>query len=116
MGFAWTTALSSEFAGLTTFEHWPIRTAEWIGSFDPLTATYSDINYDNIEHALKVIRKVVDRYSGHPAVLGLEPLNEPWQCKFGQTNLFQRPITQTHSFLWQTLPLRSSNAFIGKDT
>lgn len=71
--------MSSEFAGLTTFEHWPIRTAKWIGEFDPMTATYSSINEENIKHALKVIEAVVKKYAGHPAVLGLEPVNEPWQ-------------------------------------
>ena len=72
-------AVSSEFAGLTTFEHWPIRTAKWMGEFDPTSATYSSINEENIKHALKVIEQVVKRYAGHPAVLGLEPVNEPWQ-------------------------------------
>jgi glucan 1,3-beta-glucosidase len=71
--------VSSEFAGLTTFEHWPIRTAEWIGTFDPTTGTYTSINQENIQHALKVVEEVVKRYAGHPAVLGIEPVNEPWQ-------------------------------------
>lgn len=78
MGFEWTTSLSSEFAGLTTFEHWPIRSAAWVGTFDPKNANYSSINYENIDHALAVIDKVVKTYYGHPAILGLEPLNEPW--------------------------------------
>ena len=92
MGFAWTSALSSEFAGLTTFEHWPIRTAEWIGTFDPTTATYADTNYANMEHALQVIQAVVDRYAGHPAVLGIEPINEPWQYT---------PINVLKRFYWE---------------
>ena len=79
MGFSWTSSLNSEFGGLTTFQHWPIRTANWMGTFNPKTAQYDDINYDNIQHALNVIQAVVDRYAGHPALLGLEPLNEPWQ-------------------------------------
>ena len=83
--------VSSEFAGLTTFEHWPVRTAEWIGEFDPKTATYSSINEDNIKHALNVIEAVVKRYSGHPAVLGLEPVNEPWQYT---------PIERLKRFYW----------------
>ena len=57
----------------------PIRSARWIGEFDPETASYPEINHDNIQHALDVISLIVDRYSGHPAVLGLEPVNEPWQ-------------------------------------
>ena len=79
LGFKWTSALSSEFADQLTFEHWPIRDARWIGTFDQETAKYTSINYDNIKHGLKVIEKIVGLYSGHPAVLGLEPVNEPWQ-------------------------------------
>ena len=59
LGFAWTTALSSEYVHDTTFEHWPIRTAEWVGTFDPLTASYTSINYTNIQHSLQVIREIV---------------------------------------------------------
>lgn len=84
--------VSSEFAGLTTFEHWPVRTAKWMGEFDPKTASYSSINYDNIQHALNVIQAIVDRYSGHPAVLGLEPVNEPWQYT---------PIDALKRFYWE---------------
>lgn len=79
LGFAWTSALSSEFAQQLTFEHWPVRDARWVGTFDPATAEYTSINYENIQHGLKVIAKIVELYSGHPAVLGLEPVNEPWQ-------------------------------------
>jgi glucan 1,3-beta-glucosidase len=92
MGFEWTSALSSEFAGLTTFEHWPIRSANWIGTFDTDTATYSSINYENIQHSLDVIAKVVQRYATHPAVLGIEPLNEPWQYT---------PIAELKRFYWE---------------
>jgi glucan 1,3-beta-glucosidase len=79
MGFQWTSPLSAEFAGFTTFQHWPIRSARWIGDFDPISGTYTNINYANIQHGLNVIQAIVDRYGRHPAVLGLEPLNEPWQ-------------------------------------
>lgn len=79
LGFRWTSALNSEFSHQLTFEHWPIRDARWVGTFDPETAQYSSINYENIRHGLKVVQKIVDLYAGHPAVLGLEPVNEPWQ-------------------------------------
>lgn len=101
IGFQWTSELSSEFAGLTTFEHWPIRTANWIGTFDPKTATYTDINYANIDHALQVIREVVERYGGHPAVLGLTPLNEPWQYT---------PINTLKRFYWEGYLIVKSKA------
>lgn len=79
MGFKWTTAIKNEFTTDHTFEHWPIRDAKWIGDFDQETATYSSINHENIQHALDVIQLIVDRYKFHPAVQGLEPVNEPWQ-------------------------------------
>jgi glucan 1,3-beta-glucosidase len=92
MGFKWTTALNSEFAGDVSFEHWPIRSARWMGEFDPETAGYPKINRENIQHALDVVTSIVDRYGGHPAVLGLEPVNEPWQYT---------PIEELKKFYWE---------------
>ena len=54
-GFQWTSALNTVPAGDVTFERWPIQYAGWIGTFDPITATYTDINHDNIQHALDVL-------------------------------------------------------------
>lgn len=62
-----------------------------MGTFDPFSATYQDINYDNIQHAVDVIETIVLRYKNHPAVLGLEPVNEPWQYT---------PIEQLKQFYW----------------
>jgi glucan 1,3-beta-glucosidase len=70
----------------------PIRSARWIGDFDPKTATYSNIKHDNIQHALDVIEAIAERYAGHPAVLGIEPLNEPWQYT---------PIKLLKRFYWE---------------
>ena len=122
MGFKWTTAIKNEFTTDITFEHWPIRDAKWVGTFDQETATYSSINYDNIQHALDVIQIIVDTYKVHPAVhgtlnikihmyiiyilyyhflalsksyfsyLGLEPVNEPWQYT---------PIDVLKKFYWE---------------
>ena len=78
LGFEWTSALSREFVDQLTFQHWPIRDARWMGHFDHVTATYPSINFDNIQHSLDVIAAIADRYAGHPAIVGLEPLNEPW--------------------------------------
>ena len=72
LGFQWTTALNSEYVQEQTFEHWPIRDARWIGTFDPDTAEYSSINYENIQHGLDVIEAIVQRYKTHPAVQALE--------------------------------------------
>jgi len=92
MGFQWTTALNSEYVQEQTFEHWPIRDARWIGTFDHETASYSSINYENIQHALDVIELIVDRYRSHPAVQGIEPVNEPWAYT---------PIEVLKSFYWE---------------
>ena len=77
VGFRWTSALNRDFANQLSFEHWPIRSAAWVGDFDPETISYKSVNKANIQHGLDVIEKIVERYSGHPAVLGLEPVNEP---------------------------------------
>jgi len=90
-GFQWTTKLNTEPAGIVAFEHWPIRTAEWMGKFDLETIDYPEINHDNIKHSLEVIEKIVTTYAGHPAVLGLEPINEPWEYT---------PIKELKQFYW----------------
>jgi len=92
MGFKWTTAINAEYVDQLSFEHWPLRTAKWMGEFDQDTATYSSISHENIKHSLEVIQEIVDAYSGHPAVLGLEPVNEPWQYT---------PIEELKSFYWE---------------
>lgn len=92
MGFKWTTALNAEYVDQVSFEHWPIRTARWMGDFDQETASYTSINRGNIQHALDVIQEIVDRYGGHPAVLGLEPVNEPWQYT---------PLDELKKFYWE---------------
>jgi len=92
VGFEWTSALNTYPAGLTTFEHWPIRSANWIGTFDAESISYSSINHANIQHALDVIQTIVDMYGGHPAVLGLEPVNEPWQYT---------PLEELKRFYWE---------------
>ena len=47
---------------MVTFAHWPIRSAEWVGTFNAETGEYTSINTDNIEHTLDVVQKIVDRY------------------------------------------------------
>lgn len=79
LGFQWTSGLNKYPRDLTTFQHWPIREANWIGDFDPVALEYTSVNRANIEHSLRVIETIVEMYSGHPAVLGIEPVNEPWE-------------------------------------
>ena len=63
-----------------------------MGTFDHTNATYSDINYENIQHALDTIEVIVDMYKDNPAVLGLEPVNEPWQYT---------PLDILKNFYWE---------------
>ena len=91
LGFQWTSGLSTYPRDLTTFQHWPIRAANWIGDFDAQNINYTTINHDNINHSLRVIQKIVDRYHDHPAVLGIEPINEPWELT---------PLKPLKKFYW----------------
>ena len=86
------TTVSAEYVDQISFQHWPIRDARWLGYFDQSTASYPSINYENVQHSLAVIQDIVDRYAGHPAVLGLEPVNEPWQYT---------PIEVLKRFYWE---------------
>jgi glucan 1,3-beta-glucosidase len=79
MNVEWTTFSSTKVAGTATFVHWPYRSASWMGSFDPKTATYFEKNEDNIQHTLDTIQNIVDMYANESVVMGLEPVNEPWQ-------------------------------------
>ena len=76
---AWTSVSAQDTDDITTFEHWPIRAAHWVGRFNRKTNTYPNIDHANIDHLLLVIKKIVERYHDHPAMWGLEALNEPWQ-------------------------------------
>mmetsp|Transcript_20637 Transcript_20637/g.30691 ORF Transcript_20637/g.30691 Transcript_20637/m.30691 type:complete len:759 (-) Transcript_20637:123-2399(-) len=88
----WTSAFSKWPEGETaTFLHWPIRTAEWLGKFNFSSFSYPTINQANIDHALTAVTNLVDRYKNHPAVLGLEPINEPWEFT---------PIDVLKKFYW----------------
>jgi len=91
MGLEWTSKLNIEPAGLVTFEHWGIRTAKWVGTFDSHNINYTSINYDNLNHSLEVITEIARSYGGHPAVLGLQPVNEPWE---------KTPIDVLKKFYW----------------
>lgn len=77
----WTQVTSqADDGGITTFEHWPIRSAEWAGKFELSSWSYSSINETNINSTLAVVQTIVSMFKDHPAIWGLEPLNEPWQA------------------------------------
>ncbi|CAK4629010.1 unnamed protein product [Aphanomyces euteiches] len=89
----WTSLASTQPVGTTTFEHWPIRYAEWAGTFDPVSHKYSSINYTNLNQSLEAVSRIVKRYASHPAVLGLQPVNEPWELT---------PIDVLKNFYWES--------------
>jgi glucan 1,3-beta-glucosidase len=88
----WTSGENPELVGAVTFEHWSIRDAGWIGTFDSSTLGYTSINTENLNMTLRVIRAIAERYKDSPAVMGLEPVNEPWQYT---------PIDVLKRFYWE---------------
>ncbi|KAE8972874.1 hypothetical protein PR003_g26677 [Phytophthora rubi] len=89
----WTSIASTRPIGTTTFEHWPVRSAGWAGEFDPATNTYKSINYEHLNHSLATVAAIVDRYADHPAIIGLEPVNEPWELT---------PIDLLKDYYWKS--------------
>lgn len=89
----WTSIASTQPVGTTTFEHWPIRQAEWAGTFDNEHHNYSSINYSNLNQSLRCVEEIVKRYANHPAILGLQPVNEPWELT---------PIKVLKDFYWKS--------------
>jgi glucan 1,3-beta-glucosidase len=89
----WTSIASTKPVGTTTFEHWPIRTAEWAGTFDPVNLNYSSINYANLNQSLTAVTEIITRYANHPAFLGLQPVNEPWELT---------PIPVLKEYYWKS--------------
>ena len=76
---------------ITTFEHWTIRAAHWMGTFDHVTNSYPKINHTNIDFTLAVISEMAEAHKENPAVWGLEPVNEPWQFT---------PLDELKAFYW----------------
>jgi len=77
----------------THFSHWPIRSAGWQGTFDPMTLTYTSISWDNLRSTVTLLQKIALRLRAYPAVLGLEALNEPWQFT---------PLDVLKAFTWDS--------------
>ena len=74
-----TTVIHNSNNSILYYEHWNIRSAEWIGTFDVINKEYTNINYNNIEHTLNVINIVLNKYKEYPNIWGLCPINEPWE-------------------------------------
>ncbi|CAN0122225.1 unnamed protein product, partial [Scytosiphon promiscuus] len=91
MDIEWTTYSGNAVSNTATFVHWPYRAARWMGDFDRETGTYGAKNDSAIAHTLLVIQTMVDMYANETAVMGLQPVNEPWQFT---------PIDWLKEFYW----------------
>ena len=87
----WISNMTSYPPGMVTFAHWPVRSADWLGEFNTYNLTYDVINYEHIQHSFDTIQIIVDTYKDHPAVMGLEPINEPFE---------QSPLPVLKQFYW----------------
>ena len=61
------------------YNHWSIRSANWIGNYDLINKEYITINYENIDLTLTVIDIILNKYKDYPNIWGLCPINEPWE-------------------------------------
>ncbi|CAM9630944.1 unnamed protein product, partial [Laminaria digitata] len=93
MDVEWTTYSGNAVSGTATFVHWPYRAARWMGDFNRDTGTYDSKNDSAIEHTLQVVQAMVDLYANETAIMGLQPVNEPWQFT---------PIDWLKEFYWDS--------------
>mmetsp|Transcript_11980 Transcript_11980/g.17963 ORF Transcript_11980/g.17963 Transcript_11980/m.17963 type:complete len:782 (-) Transcript_11980:799-3144(-) len=90
----WTSTLADVAADAVTFEHWPRRSAHWMGNFDRHTGLYQGgVNWTQVEKSIHLIESITHRYANNSAVLGIEPVNEPWQFT---------PIHALKKFYWES--------------
>jgi glucan 1,3-beta-glucosidase len=76
----------------SSFSHWPLQAPGWIGQFDRAAWRTVSINYTQLDLTIGTLAAIADMYGGHPAVFGLQPLNEPWQ---------HTPIGPLKRFYWE---------------
>ena len=64
---------------------------EWMGTWTG--EEYFPINHDNIQWTIETVDSLVDRWGGHPAVVGVTPLNEPgWESDLTILKDFYRQV------------------------
>lgn len=92
---------AGEAATGTTFSHWASRKAEWMGKFDLDSKAYSALYWHRLDATLDVVRAIAQAYSTNAAVMGVQPVNEPWQFT---------PIGPLKRFYWEGCVLGSRTA------
>jgi glucan 1,3-beta-glucosidase len=64
------------------YTHRDIRTANWLGPYNLETKQYDFINQSAIEYSVKLLEKIIIKYSDNDKysnLYGIEVLNEPWE-------------------------------------
>jgi glucan 1,3-beta-glucosidase len=74
--YEWTKTVST--GGAAVYNHWDMRGANWPGPFNSKTQQYEYYNMTNIHSSLKAVQRVVDLHFDDPVVVGMTPVNEPW--------------------------------------
>ena len=69
--YEWVTNASS--SGVTTYNHWNIRGADWIGKFNHVTKQHESVNNTNFIHSVQVVHNIIEMYKDNPVVIGIEP-------------------------------------------
>lgn len=75
----------------SSFEHWNLRSGDWVGHFNRTSQTYDSVSRENLLHSLRVVESIVEKYKLNPTVIGIEPVNEPWE---------KTPIEVLKKFYW----------------
>lgn len=93
--------------GTAVFVHWPLRAANWIGEFDRATTSYPHVDTSKLARLVNVLVRrsaagtprstpapffshppppllptqddMIEEYKDEPNILGIEPINEPWE-------------------------------------
>lgn len=78
------------------YSHWERRGGDWAGAYDEIHHNYSSIDSSNILSTLKVINSIINTYKTHPAVIGIQPVNEPSQSI---------PFPVLREFYWRSYQL-----------
>jgi glucan 1,3-beta-glucosidase len=63
----------------THFKHWSHQSGNWLGTYNPETRAYDNINQEHIQWAVDNVTNLMKLYGDHPAFYALEPANEPWE-------------------------------------
>lgn len=83
------------------FNHWALRGGDWAGNYDVIHQNYSTVNTSHLLHTLGVLSSIVERYRGEKAVIGVQPVNEPW---------WKIPFPLIQEFYWRSYNLIRAKA------